>query len=132
MTAAMNARPTDVAEMDLQLTLAAQGKIAELLAETDAEANMIRIFVDGGGCGGMSYGMTFSDGVTEYDTVLEGSGYKVAVDAVALNYLRGAEIDFTNDTFVFNNVFQSVGGSGSCGGCGGGGGGGGCGGSGGF
>ncbi|MFT5116397.1 MAG: Fe-S cluster assembly iron-binding protein IscA, partial [Parasphingorhabdus sp.] len=48
---------------------------------------------------------------------------------IALSYLSGAQIDFVDDgmnaSFVFNNVFQAVGGSGSCGGCGSGGGGGG-------
>ena len=45
------------------------------------------------------------------------------MDPVALGYMHGAEIDYKDDgvnaTFVFNNVFKSVGGSGSCGGCGG-------------
>ena len=50
---------------------------------------------------------------------LEGNGFKFYVDAVALNYLHGVEIDYvtreTGATFVFNNVFQSTGGSGTCG-----------------
>ncbi|GIT25750.1 MAG: hypothetical protein CM1200mP41_17940 [Gammaproteobacteria bacterium] len=45
------------------------------------------------------------------------------MDPVALGYMHGAEIDYKDDgvnaTFVFNNVFKSVGGSGACGGCGG-------------
>ena len=74
----------------------------------------------------MTYGMTFTDRKTEFDKVLEADGYKVYVDAVALNYLRGAEIDYvardSEASFVFNNVFQATGGTGTCGGCGGGGG----------
>lgn len=105
---------------DLQLTPAAEAKFAELLADADPELSMIRLFVTGGGCGGMSYGMTYSEGTTAYDSVREGPGYRLAVDAVALNFLRGAQIDFAHDSFVFNNVFQSVGGSGLCGGCAGG------------
>ena len=66
--------------------------------------------------------MTYADDVTKYDSTLEQDGCKVVVDAVALNYLRGCEIDFSDDSFIFNNVFQAVGGSGTCGGCGGGGG----------
>ncbi|BAU46964.1 iron-sulfur binding protein [Sulfurifustis variabilis] len=105
---------------DLRLTPAAEAKFAELLADADPELSVIRLFVTGGGCGGMSYGMTYGEGTTAYDTVREGPGYRLAVDAVALSFLRGAQIDFANDNFVFQDVFQSVGGSGLCGGCAGG------------
>ena len=120
MTAAIP-YPEKLVEADLRLTPAASAKIAELVADPEAGTDLIRIFVAGGGCGGMGYGMTFAESTTATDSLLEGDGYRVAVDPVALNYLRGAEIDFTHGTFVFNNVFQAVGGSGRCGGCGAGG-----------
>lgn len=112
-----------IGEAEMRLTPAAQTKLAELLAEADSEITGIRVFVAGGGCGGMSYGMTYADNTADndYDSVLEGPGFKVYVDAVALNYLQGCEIDFRDESFVFNKVFQAVGGSGTCGGCGGGG-----------
>jgi iron-sulfur cluster insertion protein len=114
---------TKVAEVDIQLTPAASAKMVELLASADDQIEAIRIFVAGGGCGGMTYSMTYAADVTKYyDSTLEQDGCKVVVDAVALNYLRGCEIDFSDDSFIFNNVFQAVGGSGACGGCGGGGG----------
>ncbi len=113
---------TKVAEGDIQLTPAASAKMVELLASADDQIEAIRIFVAGGGCGGMTYSMTYAADVTKYDSTLEQDGCKVVVDAVALNYLRGCEIDFSDDSFIFNNVFQAVGGSGACGGCGGGGG----------
>lgn len=98
--------------------------IKQLLALTENEegVNGVRIFVSGGGCGGMSYGMTFVDGPTEYDHIWEKDGLKVHVDAVALGYLEGVEIDYqtqgANASFVFKNVFAQTGGSGACGGCG--------------
>ncbi|NOZ10927.1 MAG: iron-sulfur cluster assembly accessory protein [Gammaproteobacteria bacterium] len=115
----------------ISLTEPARLKMVELLAGADEDIDSVRIFVSGGGCGGMSYGMTFTDSQTQYDSVLEGDGVKILVDPVALNYLHGCEVDFksegANQSFVFNNVFQAVGGSGACGGCGGASGGGGCG-----
>lgn len=111
---------TEIAENDVRITPAAKMKLAELGREAEPGLDVIRLFVSGGGCGGMGYGMTFSEGVTGYDGVLEGDGFKLAIDAVALNYLQGSEIDFSGDAFVFSDVFQSVGGSGACGGCGGG------------
>ncbi len=118
--------PTRIGDSDIRLTPAAQTKIAEMLASADAEVTGIRVFVSGGGCGGMTYGMTYAEGATDRnDSTIEAPGLKVYVDPVALNYLQGSEIDFRNDgptpSFVFNNVFQAVGGSGTCGGCGGGG-----------
>ena len=122
MTAAV-AYPTKLFEADLRLSPAARAKLSELVADPDAGTNLVRIFVAGGGCGGMGYGMTFAEDTVATDSIIEADGVRVAVDPVAFNYLRGAEIDFSNGSFVFNNVFQAVGGSGRCGGCGGGGGG---------
>ena len=72
----------------------------------------------------MNYGMTFAESADDRDSVLEYSqGCRLLVDPVALSYIQGAEIDYVDDgvsaTFVFNNVFKAVGGSGACGGCGG-------------
>ncbi len=98
--------------------------VKQLLALTESEdgVNGVRIFVSGGGCGGMSYGMTFVDQPTEFDTTWEKDGLKVHVDAVALAYLEGVEIDYqtqgANASFVFKNVFANTGGSGVCGACG--------------
>jgi iron-sulfur cluster insertion protein len=98
--------------------------IKQLLALTENEddVNGVRIFVSGGGCGGMSYGMTFVDKPNEYDCSWEKDGLKVYVDAVALSYLEGVEIDYqtqgANASFVFKNVFSNTGGSGTCGSCG--------------
>lgn len=132
MTAAVSISfPKEITDAEMRVTPAARVKLAELIASSDGEASAIRVFVSGGGCGGMTYGMTYADQVTDYDRTIEGDGFRVLVDAVALSYLQGCEIDFNENSmrpsFVFNNVFQKVGGSGGCGGCGGGGGGGGCG-----
>lgn len=99
-------------------------QMAKMFAQIDdEEVEAIRIFVSGGGCSGMTYGMTFADRRTKYDRVLSMDGYDVYVDTVAIHYLQGVEIDYvardTGASFVFNNVFTATGGSGMCGGCGG-------------
>lgn len=97
---------------------------AQLLALVNAEddINGVRVFVAGGGCGGMTYGMTFVDQPSEFDCVKEQDGLKVYVDAVALGFLEGVEIDYRQDgvnrSFVFKNVFANTGGAGTCGACG--------------
>jgi len=107
----------------ISVTAAAKSKIAELLVGADESHSAVRVFVSGGGCGGMSYGMTFAESVAEKDRLVQDeAGFSLTIDPVAFSYLQGAEIDFqdndVNATFVFNNVFQAVGGSGACSGCG--------------
>ena len=110
-------------DADLALTATAREKMLELFNQVeDDDLKAIRVFVSGGGCGGMGYGMTFTDTQSEYDAVRKVEGFDIYVDAVALNFLRGVEIDYverpTGASFVFNNAFAVTGGSGTCGACG--------------
>jgi len=107
---------------EINVMPAAHSKLSELLS-AEEDINGVRIFVSGGGCGGMSYGMTFAEAPTEFDSVFEKEGLTLYVDAVALSFLQGVEIDFVQEgmgaSFVFRNAFAVTGGSGACGGCGG-------------
>ena len=107
---------------ELEVTQSAQDKLHEIISQTDEDVSAIRIYISGGGCGGLSYGMTFTDEQGDFDTTLQFDGFKILVDVVALNYLKGAQIDYIQEVgrerFVFNNVFAETGGSGVCGGCG--------------
>ena len=129
----MSANPifnTTLMEHEVSLSDSAAAQMAQIVSSAEDNVEGIRVFVSGGGCSGMTYGMTYAEAALPTDKVHEGDGFKMLVDAVALGYLQGCDIDYVenglNASFVFNNVFQSVGGSGACGGCGGGGGGGGC------
>lgn len=112
-----------ITDSDIRVTESAGNKMSELIQSTDESIIGIRVYVAGGGCGGMNYGMTYAESETDYDRVLDGDNFRLFADTVALQYLSGAEIDYVDDgiqaTFVFHNVFQSVGGTGACGGCGG-------------
>ena len=82
-------------EQDVRVSGIAGERFQRLISGVeDDDIEAIRIYVAGGGCSGMTYGMTFTDRRTDYDRVYEGDGYRIYVDAVALNYLRGVEIDF--------------------------------------
>lgn len=123
MTQAQTAsyNPSIVPE-EIALSDKAAEQMAVLMQSADDDIKGVRVFVTGGGCSGMQYGMTFTDTIGETDKVLDGDGFKLVVDAFALSYLKGCDIDFVeqglNASFVFNNVFQAVGGSGGCGTCG--------------
>ena len=99
----------------------AQEKLLEIV-DSESDIDGIRIYVSGGGCSGMTYGMTLVEEPTEFDCNWERNGLKLFVDAVALNFLDGMEIDYVqqglNSSFVFKNVFSATGGSGTCGSCG--------------
>jgi iron-sulfur cluster insertion protein len=108
---------------EVTITNAARQQLKALFSQVDDDdVEAVRIFVSGGGCSGMTYGMTFTDRCSELDRVLTDDGFIVYVDIVAMQYLKGVEIDYESrplgDSFVFNNVFASTGGSGTCGGCG--------------
>ncbi|HEC30044.1 MAG TPA: iron-sulfur cluster assembly accessory protein [Gammaproteobacteria bacterium] len=111
-----------LSDAEVKLSEVAQEKMLGLLKDADDEIEAIRVYVSGGGCGGMTYGMTFTDRRSDYDAVREYDKFKIYVDSVALSYLKGVEIDFvekpTGASFVFNNVFAATGGSGACGACG--------------
>ena len=122
-TEAIPAYRDDIREDEVRVTPEAREQLANLLSQVDDDdIQAVRVYVTGGGCAGMTYGMTFTDQRTPFDKLLRQDGVDIYVDAVAMNYLRGVEIDYvtrpTGASFVFNNVFATTGGSGVCGACG--------------
>ncbi|NRT55391.1 iron-sulfur cluster insertion protein [Leptothrix sp. C29] len=69
-------------------------KVAEMLAEEGDPSLQLRIFVTGGGCSGFQYGFAFDDEKKADDVRVEKGPVTVVVDAMSLQYLMGAEIDF--------------------------------------
>jgi iron-sulfur cluster assembly protein/iron-sulfur cluster insertion protein len=77
----------------ITLTDRAVGKVRALAAEKSEEGQLLRIFVEAGGCSGFEYGMSF-DVKKDGDQVLESNGVEFLVDATSLEYLDGSEVDF--------------------------------------
>ena len=114
-----------IQDNEMKISAAAGEQLAGIMKNAEDGIEGIRIFVSGGGCGGMSYGMTYAETIEANDKILEGEGYKVVVDADALNVLKGCDIDFVeqgmSSSFVFNNVASAAAsGCGSCSSSGGG------------
>ena len=84
---------------------AARRIAAILQAETQPVA--LRVAVTGGGCSGFQYNFALDDAQLDEDLVVEKNGAKVLIDPVSLDFLAGAEIDFTDDligqAFKINN-----------------------------
>lgn len=81
----------------LTITASARDKVVGLLQENAAEEGLaLRIFVSGGGCSGLQYGMALDPNQQEGDHVIEAEGFKVLVDADSALYLEGAEVDYVD------------------------------------
>lgn len=79
----------------LVFTDAAAAKVKDLIEEEDNEELMLRVFVTGGGCSGFQYGFTFDENVNDGDTEVQKSGVTLLIDPMSIQYLTGAEIDYT-------------------------------------
>jgi iron-sulfur cluster assembly protein len=78
----------------ITLTTAAADQLQRVMQEKGMNDYALRVFVSGGGCSGLSYGMTFAEGPELGDQVFDGGGVKVVVDPGSIQYLNGAEIDY--------------------------------------
>ena len=80
----------------IDITPAAATKLMGLMQEKQLEGYSLRVFVAGGGCSGLQYGMTFDNETHPGDTEFESSGLPVRVDSMSAKYIRGASIDFVD------------------------------------
>lgn len=91
----------------LTVTEAAQTKIKDILAEENNPAMRLRMFVQGGGCSGMSYGFSLDEVMNEDDFEIPFSTSSVLVDAMSMQYVSGSTIDYKDDLsgsqFVIKN-----------------------------
>ncbi len=91
----------------LVFTEAAATKVKHLIDEEGNPDLMLRVFVSGGGCSGFQYGFTFDEQTHDGDTEVANCGVKLLIDPMSLQYLTGAEIDYTEglegSQFVIRN-----------------------------
>jgi iron-sulfur cluster insertion protein len=91
----------------MTITESAKTKILDLLLEEGNPDLALRTFVQGGGCSGFSYGFTFDEITNEDDFEIPLEKFKVLVDAMSMQYLQGASIDYKEDIsgsqFVITN-----------------------------
>jgi iron-sulfur cluster assembly protein len=95
----------------LTLTDAASNRIREIMARADKPVAGLRVGVKNGGCAGMEYTMEWADEAKPFDEVVEDNGAKVLIDAKALMFLLGTQMDYQSGLlksgFVFNNPNQT-------------------------
>ena len=91
----------------LVFTPAAAAKVGELIrAEGNADLKL-RVYIQGGGCSGFQYGFEFDENRAEDDVAVERDGVVLLVDPLSLQYLHGAEVDYSESLhgaqFVIRN-----------------------------
>lgn len=93
--------------MNITISNAASIKIADILAEENNPAMHLRMFVQGGGCSGFSYGFTLDEEVNEDDWEIPAGSSTILVDTMSAQYLVGAEVDYVEElmgaSFKINN-----------------------------
>jgi iron-sulfur cluster assembly accessory protein len=87
---------TDVLEQTqtIFVTDKALATVRNLLVEKNVPNYGLRVFVAGGGCSGLQYGMALEEEARPYDHVIEQDGVKVFVDPTSMMYLVGATVDY--------------------------------------
>ena len=80
----------------VSLTDEAVGQLKSLLEKESNPALGLRVFVTGGGCSGLQYGMAFDDNVRPEDAVVEQEGVRILVDDFSQPYIQGSEIDYVD------------------------------------
>lgn len=81
----------------INITESAQTKILDILAEENDPTLRLRMFVQGGGCAGFSYGFTLDNQVSEDDFEIPAGSTSVLVDSMSAQYVTGATIDYEED-----------------------------------
>ena len=85
-----------VEETAMSLTPTAQSKLKNLLQERNIPNHGLRVFVAGGGCSGLQYGMAFEAEARDFDTVVDQGGVKLFIDPTSMMYLAGASVDYVD------------------------------------
>lgn len=79
------------------LTPAASQAVKDILEQRNLEGYALRVYVAGGGCSGVNFGMALDNNFRDVDTIFDANGVQVVVDNVSIDYLRDATVDFVND-----------------------------------
>ncbi len=108
----MSVVEADLETPPLVFTSAAASKVSALIEEEGNPSLMLRIYIQGGGCSGFQYGFTFDEELKEGDSTIVTDGVTLLIDPMSLQYLTGAEVDYTEglqgSQFVIRNPNAST------------------------
>lgn len=104
---AMNAPTYQQLESPLLFSHAAASKVRALIKEEGNDALKLRVYITGGGCSGFQYGFSFDEQRAEDDVSVRTDDVELLIDPLSLQYLMGAEVDYSESLsgaqFVIRN-----------------------------
>jgi iron-sulfur cluster assembly accessory protein len=111
---------TEQSAETITMSSSAAQAVSDILAERKLEGYSLRVYVAGGGCCGVNFGMALDNNIRSNDATFQLQGVQVVVDDQSIAYLRGAKIDFVNDPahgagFTVDSPVKSNNASCSCG-----------------
>ena len=89
--------PAEIVAPTIVVTASAAARVQRLLEERQLSGHALRVFVSGGGCSGMQYGMALEGQPRDTDHRFGFGGVDVVVDPVSMDYLSGVTIDYVDD-----------------------------------
>lgn len=102
----------EVTNDSIVFTQSAAIKVAALIEEEGNPELMLRVYIQGGGCSGFQYGFSFDENENEGDTKVVTEGVTLLVDPMSMQYLLGAEVDYTEglqgSQFIIRNPNAST------------------------
>jgi iron-sulfur cluster insertion protein len=99
----------------LEFSAAAAAKVRELIAEEGNPALKLRVYIQGGGCSGFQYGFEFDEQQGEDDLGIVTDDITLVVDPLSLQYLMGAEVDYTESLHGAQFVIRNPNAKSTCG-----------------
>tara|TARA_Y100001970_G_scaffold204970_1_gene249569 strand:- start:26 stop:361 length:336 start_codon:yes stop_codon:yes gene_type:complete len=96
-----------MSEQVIKLSDNAAKRIKEIMSKADNKTIGVRVGVKSGGCAGMSYIMEYAKEAKKNEEVIEDKGVKVFIDANAIMYLLGTEMDYKIDKFSSQFIFKN-------------------------
>jgi len=97
------------------LTLAAEARIAELMARAPAEAIGVKLSTPRRGCSGLAYSVDYISEAVAFDERIETPGGTFFIDGGSVLYLVGSTMDWQEDDFTAGFVFANPNAKGACG-----------------
>ena len=104
----------------ITMTAAAAEAVRNIFTERKLEGYSLRVYVAGGGCCGVNFGMALDNNIRSNDMTFQSEGVQLVVDDQSIAYLSGAKVDFVNDPmrgagFTVDSPSNTGGSSCSCG-----------------
>jgi len=100
----------------ISLSDRAAAELSELIAAQGKAGAALRVWVAGGGCSGLQYGMALDDNAPEEDDrVFEQNGVKIVVDSLSLGYMEGSTVDYVDDVLGGGFKIENPNATSSCG-----------------